>query len=78
MLIYEKALQYLPGSYKLWYNYLREARENLTSIPIYDKRYEVLNELHERALIFMNKVNILFYFIIKEKNKLKAKNKNFY
>ncbi len=57
-MIYEKALQYLPGSYKLWFNYLKEARENLKPIPIYDKRYEVLNELHERALIFMNKVII--------------------
>lgn len=25
--LYNRALQYLPGSYKLWYNYLKEARQ---------------------------------------------------
>jgi len=24
--LYNRALQYLPGSYKLWHNYLKEAR----------------------------------------------------
>lgn len=24
--LYNRALSYLPGSYKLWYNYLKEAR----------------------------------------------------
>jgi hypothetical protein len=56
--IYEKAVSYLPGSYKLWYHYLKEARDNIKRYPVQDKRFEVINELHERALIFMNKVII--------------------
>jgi len=49
-------LKFLPGSYKLWYNYLKEAREYVKQWSVDDKRYEVINDLHERALIYMNKM----------------------
>jgi len=53
--LYQRALTYLPGSYKLWYNFLKEARLyvkqfDLISQPEY---YETVNELHERALVYM-------------------------
>ena len=54
--LYETALSYLPASYKLWYNYLKEARENILNYQLPDKRYEVINNLHERALIYMSKM----------------------
>lgn len=54
--IYESALKFLPGSYKLWFNYLKEAREYVSQWSVDDKRYEVINDLHERALIYMNKM----------------------
>ena len=54
--LYETALSYLPASYKLWYNYLKEAREYISQFQLPDKRYEIINNLHERALIYMAKM----------------------
>jgi len=54
--LYERALRYLPGSYKLWYNYLKECVENMEHKPMFSKRYEVINEIFERSLIFMHKM----------------------
>lgn len=34
-MIYERALKELPGSYKLWYNYLRLRRSQVTYLYIY-------------------------------------------
>lgn len=57
--IYETALRYLPGSYKLWFHYLKEAREYTSQFAVNDRRLSIINELHERALIFMNKVLLI-------------------
>ena len=54
--IYEAALHYLPASYKIWFHYLTEAREHIMTFPLYDRRYEVINNLHERALLTMHKM----------------------
>lgn len=55
--IFEAALHYLPASYKIWFNYLSEAREYVSSrYNPYDKRYDVINDLHERALITLHKM----------------------
>lgn len=55
-LIYERALKQIPGSYKLWSNYLKLRRLNLKSKGIHDIEYEEINELYDRALTYMNKM----------------------
>lgn len=55
-MIYERALKELPGSYKLWYNYLRERRKQVKGKCITDPMYEEVNNCHERALVFMHKM----------------------
>lgn len=55
-IIYERALKLLPGSYKLWYNYLKYRRSQLKHKPINDNDYEDTNNAYERALAFMHKV----------------------
>lgn len=55
-MVYERALKELPGSYKLWYAYLRTRREQLRGICITSPLYEEVNNAHERALVFMHKM----------------------
>ncbi|CAB1341445.1 unnamed protein product [Coregonus sp. 'balchen'] len=55
-MIYERALKELPGSYKLWYNYLRERRKQVKGKCITEPAYEEINNCHERALVFMHKM----------------------
>ncbi|XP_044761023.1 pre-mRNA-splicing factor syf1 homolog [Coccinella septempunctata] len=55
-LIYERALKQLPGSYKLWYNYLRARRIQVKRRCITDPLYEEVNNAFERALVFMHKM----------------------
>ena len=59
--IYQVALHYLPGSYKLWYNYLKEEREYVQSnYNIPNKHYDEVNMIHEQALIYMMKMPIIW------------------
>ncbi|CAK8697921.1 unnamed protein product [Clavelina lepadiformis] len=55
-MIYERALKELPGSYKLWYNYLRLRRSQLKGLCLNNPLYEDVNNAHERALVFMHKM----------------------
>ncbi|KAJ8251347.1 hypothetical protein GJAV_G00220370 [Gymnothorax javanicus] len=55
-MIYERALKELPGSYKLWYNYLRERRKQVKGRCITEPAFEEVNNCHERALVFMHKM----------------------
>lgn len=55
-LLYERALRELPGSYKLWYNYLKLRRRQLKGRCIIDPAYEEVNNAFERALVFMHKM----------------------
>ncbi|KAI4466206.1 pre-mrna splicing factor [Holotrichia oblita] len=55
-IIYERALKELPGSYKLWYNYLRTRRRQIKGRCIIDPGYEEVNNAFERALVFMHKM----------------------
>lgn len=55
-LVYERALKELPGSYKLWYTYLKECRKQVRGRPITDPSYEDVNNTFERALVFMHKM----------------------
>ena len=58
--IYQVSLHYLPGSYKLWYNYLKEEREYVQSnYNIPNKHYDEVNMIHEQALIYMMKMPII-------------------
>ncbi|CAL1689628.1 unnamed protein product [Lasius platythorax] len=54
--VYERALKELPGSYKLWYNYLRQRVSQLKDRCITDPLYEDVNNAFERALVFMHKM----------------------
>ena len=54
--LYHRALFFLPGSYKLWYNFLKESRRNCKRYSIHSKRYEIINNLFEKSLIYMNKM----------------------
>ncbi|XP_071948543.1 pre-mRNA-splicing factor SYF1-like [Antedon mediterranea] len=55
-LIYERALKGLPGSYKLWYNYLKVRRKQIKGRCITDPAYEDVNNAFERGLVFMHKM----------------------
>ncbi|KAM3927342.1 pre-mRNA-splicing factor SYF1 [Leptodactylus fuscus] len=55
-LIYERALKELPGSYKLWYAYLKQRRKQVKRRCITDLAFEEVNNCHERALVFMHKM----------------------
>ena len=50
--VYQRALAHLPGSYKLWYNFLKESRMYVKQFDLLSQSqyYEVVNELHEQAL----------------------------
>ncbi|KAH6944400.1 hypothetical protein HPB50_002912 [Hyalomma asiaticum] len=55
-LICERALRELPGSYKLWYNYLKLRRQQVRDLCITDPEYEDVNSAFERSLVFMHKL----------------------
>lgn len=54
--ICERALRELPGSYKLWYNYLKLRRQQVRDLCITDPEYEDVNSAFERSLVFMHKM----------------------
>ena len=53
--LYQRALTYLPGSYKLWFNFLKEARLYVKQFDLVSQAeyYEAVNELHEKCLVYM-------------------------
>jgi pre-mRNA-splicing factor SYF1 len=55
-LIYERALNQIPGSYKLWHNYIKLRRNHIKPKCLTDKDYEEINNIYDRALAYMNKV----------------------
>nr|CAB3267779.1 pre-mRNA-splicing factor SYF1 [Phallusia mammillata] len=55
-MVFERALKELPGSYKLWYNYLRLRRNQVKGQCISNPLFEDVNNAHERALVFMHKM----------------------
>lgn len=58
--IFERAVKQLPLSYKLWYSYLRERRENARKLPIVDVEYTHINNAFERCLVHMGKMPVLW------------------
>eukprot|EP00117_Sycon_ciliatum_P020916 scpid36740/ scgid18492/ Pre-mRNA-splicing factor SYF1; Protein HCNP; XPA-binding protein 2 len=55
-LIYERAVKELPGSYKLWYAYLKRRRLHAKSKVIVDPEFEKVNNAFERCLVFLHKM----------------------
>lgn len=48
-LVYERALKFLPGSYKLWAAYLKERREAVEGrVSVTHARYQILVNTYER------------------------------
>lgn len=58
--IYERAVRYLPRSYKLWYAYITDLMERLEKKNITDKRNELLINVFERALIHLHKMPLIW------------------
>lgn len=54
--IYERSLKELPGSYKLWYTYLKLRRKQVKGKVITDPCHEDVNNTFERSLVFMHKM----------------------
>ena len=55
-LVFERALKELPGSYKLWYNYLKVRRKQMKGRCITDPGYDAVNNCFERSLVWMHKM----------------------
>jgi pre-mRNA-splicing factor SYF1 len=57
--VYERALKELPGSYKLWKQYLDLRREHVQELnPIrFEKEYLKVNNCFERALVLLQKAS---------------------
>ncbi|OQV15649.1 Pre-mRNA-splicing factor SYF1 [Hypsibius exemplaris] len=54
--LHERALKQLPGSYKLWYNYLRFRKKQVRGKCPTDLAFDDVNNVFERALVFMHKM----------------------
>lgn len=54
--IAERALKYLPGSYKIWYQYLADRRAQVRNQTPGNAAVESVTRAHERALVFMHKM----------------------
>jgi len=55
-LVFERALKELPGSYKLWYNYLKVRRKQIKGRCVTDPGFDEVNNCFERSLVFMHKM----------------------
>ena len=54
--IYERALQVLPGSYKLWRGYLRERTLRVRRDPVTSPAWDAVGAVYERALVYMHRM----------------------
>eukprot|EP01128_Nolandella_sp_AFSM9_P005156 TRINITY_DN2456_c0_g1_i1.p1 TRINITY_DN2456_c0_g1~~TRINITY_DN2456_c0_g1_i1.p1 ORF type:complete len:829 (-),score=203.80 TRINITY_DN2456_c0_g1_i1:83-2569(-) len=59
-LIYERAVQSIPGSYKLWHRYLLERQQQLKGARLDDEQFVFLNNTFERALTYMHKYPVIW------------------
>ena len=50
--LYERALTYIPGSYKLWHHYLSEVKDYVLDTPS-GSNFRTANALYERALRYL-------------------------
>eukprot|EP00854_Cymbomonas_tetramitiformis_P009271 gene9271-10982_t len=70
-LLFERACRALPGSYKLWYAYLKERQEAIRGTCIDHSSYEALNNCYERALVTMHKMPRIWEMYLKHLNSQK-------
>ena len=54
--IFERAVKALPGSYKLWYAYLRERTQLVRGARLDSELVEATNGVFERALVYLHKM----------------------
>ena len=59
-MVYERAVKYLPRSYKLWYAYISELMERLEHKSITDKRNMLLMNVLERCLVHLHKMPLIW------------------
>lgn len=75
--IYERAVKALPGSYKLWHNYLLERMSAVSDLCITDPEYEAANNAFDRALVFLHKMPRIWLhyieFLMKQKRITRAR-----
>ncbi len=55
-MLYERAVKELPGSYKLWYRYLRVLRLQVRGRCVTDPLHDHIINCFERSLVFMHKM----------------------
>jgi pre-mRNA-splicing factor SYF1 len=55
-MLHERALQQLPGSYKLWHQYLEERTRAVRHKCVTHDAWQVLINTYERALVHMHKM----------------------
>ena len=70
--LHERALGSIPGSYKLWFQYLKERTDQISDRPLDNPMYVTVTKIFERALIFMSKmpriwVDYLKFLILQKK-----------
>ncbi|CAM9503567.1 unnamed protein product [Discosporangium mesarthrocarpum] len=54
--IHERALKFLPHSYKLWHQYLKERRDAVEGKRVTDPACKIVVNAHERALVHLHKM----------------------
>jgi pre-mRNA-splicing factor SYF1 len=59
-MIYERALKFLPRSYKLWFAYLTLRKSRLEYASIDDQRFSILANTFERCLVHMHKMPVIW------------------
>mmetsp|Transcript_13375 Transcript_13375/g.16839 ORF Transcript_13375/g.16839 Transcript_13375/m.16839 type:complete len:855 (-) Transcript_13375:34-2598(-) len=59
-ILHERALKELPGSYKLWHQYLQERTIKTKKRCIDHPSYERTNQIFERALMTMHKMPVIW------------------
>jgi pre-mRNA-splicing factor SYF1 len=59
--VYERALSFVPRSYKLWHAYLQDRVNHLSGTIITSRKFDLLIQTFERALVHMNKMPRIWY-----------------
>ena len=61
--VYERAVRYLPRSYKLWHAYLNERTDRVAHKPVTSKGHQILVNTFERALVHLHKMPRIWFNI---------------
>ena len=64
-MLYERALKFLPRSYKLWFAYLNLRTSRLECTAVDDQRYSILANTFERCLVHMHKMPVIWHMYLK-------------